>query len=479
MPDEIELRLVADEDGLAALAASGLVPKGTRARTLSAICFDTPDRALRKAGLSLCVRRSGNGRIQTITSSTARGAGLFAWQAWDTAVRDDRPVLDGDTPLNTLSRKKLARLAPVFTVKVRRRTVLLSGLELSVDTGEVVAEGRRAPVREIELQLKSGEVAEIFALARRIADVVPVRLGTSTKSEAGYHLLTGPAVACRSEPVGLTPGLTAAQAFRQIGFACLRHYRLNEDLLLTARQPEALHQARVALRRLRSALSIFRPIIAPGTADRLREELRDLAAVLGHARDLDVLIARSGDLSARLEGPREDAYGRVAEALSSDRSRRLMLDLAEWLTVGDWLAAPATAEARGRPIAGFAAKALSRLRRKLRKQGADLAEATDEVRHEVRKDAKKLRYAVEFFAPLYVGRKAVRRHGRFLVALERLQDRLGVLNDLAATPILLQDLGMTDLPQAKELLAAGRRKSLIRSAAKAHDAIADAPKFWS
>ncbi|REA89690.1 CHAD domain-containing protein, partial [Staphylococcus pseudintermedius] len=83
--------------------------------------------------------------------------------------------------------------------------------------------------------------------------------------------------------VPLAPEMPASEAFRQIVQACLVHFRLNEDLLFPARMPEPLHQARVALRRMRSAFTIFRPVI--GSARELPAGLRQLAMALGAARE--------------------------------------------------------------------------------------------------------------------------------------------------------------------------------------------------
>src|SRR5690606_24114464 len=126
-------------------------------------------------------------------------------------------------------------------------------------------------------------------------------------------------------------------AFRKIAGTCLRQYRLNEALI-RRQNPEALHQARVALRRLRSAFSIFAPLLDDDAFTRLRDEIRWLAGALGEARDLDVLLGdRELDAQAReeLEAACDAAYAGALEATSSARARTLMLDLSEWLALGD------------------------------------------------------------------------------------------------------------------------------------------------
>src|SRR3546814_6754427 len=78
--------------------------------------------------------------------------------------------------------------------------------------------------------------------------------------------------------------MTAADAFRHIAQSCVRQFRLNEALLLAGRDAGALHQVRVALRRLRSAFSIFKPVIGGDAHTPLRDELRWLASELANAR---------------------------------------------------------------------------------------------------------------------------------------------------------------------------------------------------
>ena len=120
-----------------------------------------------------------------------------------------------------------------------------------------------------------------------------------------------------------------------------------------------------------------------------------------------------------------------------------MLEVTAWIAASDW-SGTADGEREGnRPARDFAARALDRYRRKVKRKGRNLASLDDDARHEVRKSAKKLRYAAEFFAGLFERKGEKRRHKRFVKALEALQDQLGALNDLAAAPELLARLGHT------------------------------------
>lgn len=475
---EVELKLETGPDGLDAVAAA-LEAAGVRLaeRRMEARYFDTPDLRLKKAGLSLRIRRTGDVRVQTLKAEGAGMGALFARPEWERAVDDDRPVLDDvPDPIRALLPDDLGELAPAFSVEVTRRVGAVlgaGGIEVVIDRGVVRADGQEAAIAEVELELTGGTPAALFALARDLAEAAPVRLGMLTKAERGYRLLDGSAdKPGKGERNVVAPGANTAEAFAAIAGACLRQFRLNEDLLLRTQDPDALHQARVALRRLRSALSIFRRVVADNRFDHLRGELRWLAATLGEARDLDVLIARTGR-GDMLGEARTDAYRRVVEALASVRTRALMLDLAEWLAVGAWRTAPADPAAAAQSARAFACETLDRLRRRLKKRGKRLRKLDDEARHEVRIDAKKLRYAAEFFAGLFPGDKPQRRARRFVAAMQELQAHLGDLNDIATAPVVLARLGVTVDPTPET-----ERTRLIDAAAEAYHDLIERKRFW-
>jgi inorganic triphosphatase YgiF len=349
-----------------------------------------------------------------------------------------------------------------------------------LDRGAVVAGDRRSSICEIELELKSGDVAALFAFARKLDAAAPLRLGVLTKAERGYGLVDPAVPAFRADAIDLHRDTTAGQALQHIVQACLRQFRLNEDLLLIGQTPEALHQARVALRRLRSALSIFKVLIADEASAELRETLRWLANALGPARSIDVLVSRAppGALRDRLEAARHDAYAQVKAILASAQARGLMLDLAQWSASGEWLGAVDAAEFRDQRASIFARTALDRLRRKVKRGGEDLVGLDDQARHELRKDAKKLRYAAEFFAVQCDRKRQRRRYKRFVAALEALQDALGALNDLVTAPAVLTELGIANSPDTMAVLFPGSRKKLLEAAGEAHAALVDAGRFW-
>lgn len=484
MANEIELKLELTPQAVEALDAAGFWPGDAVAADQRSVYFDTPDRAIAEAGMSLRIRRTGRKRVQTIKAEGDSAGGLFVRSEWECGVESDVPVIGDDTPLLALLGDRVDAIDRAFEVRVERRRWNVAAddarIEMVLDRGMVSIGERGSPISEIELELLSGAPAALFAYARRIDAVAPVRLGVQTKSERGYRLAGPVRSPIKAEPVDLHGDMTAADAFRRIVRNCLRHYRLNETLLLAGRDAGALHQARVALRRLRSALTLFRTVVGDERYAALREELRWLTSELGEARNLDVLLERStgNDLHDRISVAREAAYDRIDAVLASPRVRALLLDLVEWTATGDWLQHADTAADRDRPARVFAAEALRRLRRRMKRRGRHLARADDETRHALRKDAKKLRYGAEFLAGLFDAPRERRRHRKFVAVLETLQDELGALNDLATAPDVLTTLDLGEEPGAAALLAGGDRKRLIAAAAEAHDDLIDAKRFW-
>ncbi|MGF7154919.1 CYTH and CHAD domain-containing protein [Novosphingobium gossypii] len=473
---EMELKLELTPVGMDALLASDLLSGVPAPAAQRAIYFDTPDRALLEGGLSLRIRREGDRRVQTVKASGTT-AGLFVRPEWEFEVPDDRPVLDHTIPVTAWMAERIAEIAPAFTVENERRQWAVDGIEVSLDRGRAIAGDRETPFAEVELEHKDGDPAAIFALARGIDAIAPVQLGVQSKAERGYRLL-GPALTVtKAHRVALSEEMTAATAFQAIGFACLRHHRLNVPAVLDNRDAGALHQARVAIRRLRSALTIHKGVFVDDAVPRLNAELRWLAAELGKARDIDVLLKRFGQEPARAQllDARTAAYDEVAAALQSSRARALMIDLIEWLTMGEWLRSAANEDARSMPASAFAARTLRKLRKKVKRQGLNLEALDDESRHELRKSAKKLRYATEFFAALYGAKQERKRYKRFLSGLEDLQESLGELNDLSAASDTLRRLGIADT----ETHVPERKPAMLEHAADHYETLIDAKRFWT
>lgn len=480
---ETELKLELSQSGAGSLLKKN--PFGSSPTILQqrSIYFDTPGWDLSKRGLSLRIRQSGNERIQTVKAGDGAAAGSFRRQEWERPVAGDTPILDGPQIQDLLAGAG-PKLAPLFEVYVQRhRWNVTDGdamIEVALDLGKVVAADREAPLCEIELEKKAGSATALFMLARKVDLITPAHLGVLSKAERGYRLL-GPAPGpVKSAPAPLTCEMSAATAFARIAAASIRQFRLNETALGWSRDAEALHQARVSLRRLRSLCSICKSLFDDSRFDQLREELTWLASEFGDARNIDVMIDRTSNeaLSSRLQEARDDAYAAVEASLSSARARALMIDAAEWISIRDWRTGQTDETLHEQSSRDFASGVFDKLWKKVAKGGSDLIDADDETRHEVRIFAKKLRYAAEFFQPLYKSKAEAKRHRRFIRAMEDLQDHVGRLNDLATAPDMLAALELSDMAGAKDLFSAEDKSKLLEDAAEAHDAFVKTRRFW-
>ena len=480
--NELELKLEVDPEAIDRLAATGLLSNITpKVIHQVSTYFDTPDQDLRAAGLSLRVRTADGRHVQTIKAGSGAAAGLFARPEWERDVAGFEPELDHGSPVHMLiPPDKLRTIRPAFTVTITRRQWVVGHdggtVELVADTGAVTASDRTTPVSELELELKGGSPIAIFALARLLGAEIPLRLGVLSKAERGYALI-GPAAldAIKAEKLDVSADATTADAFAQVVGTCLRHFRLNEAILRRAPDPEALHQTRVALRRLRSALSISKPVVADDRFPRLASELKWLAGSLGPARDLDVLRERLGDAAGpALLVARDEAYSVALDALDSRRTRDLMIDMVEWTALGNWRVQPSDPDAVDADVADFSSAVIGKLRRRMKRRGRDLATLDDEARHQLRITAKKLRYATGFFQGLYAHTPSRRRFKAFAKHLEALQDHLGVLNDLATAPALLQRFGL----DRDALLPSTARAKILSDATEAYARLMGSKRFW-
>jgi CHAD domain-containing protein len=147
-------------------------------------------------------------------------------------------------------------------------------------------------------------------------------------------------------------------------------------------------------------------------------------------------------LGKELDGKRRHAFQRAQAAVASTRFRLLLLDLAAWIEAGEWLQtdAPMIQAERDRPITKFAAGELKRRWEKILKRGRKLRKLDPRRRHKLRIQVKKTRYAAEFFAGVFLSRKAERRRKSFLSLIEPLQDCLGDLNDIVVDRQLAAEL---------------------------------------
>ncbi|MEX2518974.1 MAG: CHAD domain-containing protein [Paracoccaceae bacterium] len=458
---ETELKLVIDEVAARAIwpraVAAGLIAAAPRPRLLKSIYYDTPDHALRRAGIALRLRRDGRRWIQTVKLKSAIHGGLSRAGEWEARAPGGRlnPALIGDDAL----REEVLRLgeeglAPICETTMRRAAGVLGGpdgakVELAVDQGEITAAGRALAFREMELEAIEGPVAGVFDLALLLLPEGGVRFSHRSKSERGYLLADGCDPAPKPAPrrarrVALSAEATSESAARGMLRECVGQIAANIEATRALDEPAGPHQLRIGLRRLRTAFSLFAPALRSPEATRLAEEARWLAAAaaVGELRDLEV--AR-GDIiePAGAAHPQEAGFRILAAALSEaeapmrislremldgKRVQAFLLHLARFTECRGWLLSDdiAQTERLARPAPKLARAALEKTWRKVEIRARGLDGLGVEERHELRKSLKKLRYAVDFLRPLYPKKKVK----EYLKKLKLLQDIFGDLNDV-------------------------------------------------
>ncbi|MEO1192168.1 MAG: CYTH and CHAD domain-containing protein [Pseudomonadota bacterium] len=478
MANEIEVKLAVTGTALERLRRSPLLrtlASGRRARRveLESTYFDTPDLDLKAEGMALRVRKQGNRRIQTV--KLAKSSSLVSLRE----VRELEADVSGDN-LDLLAIEDPAirdwlvadgvaeRLGPVFTTRITRHILPLrlieSEIEVAFDEGVVIAGKLQEPLCEVELELLSGAPDYLLQLAIAIGEQTEFQLETRSKAARGYSLVKPQVV----EPFfaqrgGLGGTTTAGGAFERIAHECLEQIRGNEAALLSGyRGSEAVHQFRVGVRRLRAALSLFRPLVASGVDVQLSDDLKWLQNTFGPARDWDVFREETlallrhrlpqeeglALLSVQADGMGLKAYDSALSVLRSHRYAMLILRLEYWLRNGAWHSSEPGQVAQ--PVGDFAAAALARRAKQVLKRGKEQNPEEEETLHALRIAGKKLRYALEFFRDVLNEKGAKEAIG----LSKRLQDCLGSLNDAAVSRGLIDSL-IAETPDKVDARALG------------------------
>jgi len=449
---EVELKFLVSPSDVATIRANPIFAHTTTQAQLRSVYYDTPAWDLRESGVSLRVRHKEGVFTQTVKS--ASGLSLFDRGQWESEIKGknlDRSAWAGTPVADILSAHGVRALRPVFTTTVQRTVRLLSEgvsiVEASFDRGELAAGKLREPIEEVELELKSGETKALFIIARRLAADTVLRLSFDSKAERGYQLIGhDELIPHMAQSSGIPSDISAAAGFTRVARSCLAQVSGNAELLRRVRNPEVLHQLRVGLRRLRAAFATFKSVLPHEGLDRLKDEIIWLGNELDPARVLDVFIERTlhsakadahGDamlaaFDRRLLRAQAKAYDRALAALASNRFAMFLLNCAESVATAPLRRGDARVELRLRDDGAsvLAARALKRFRHELHKRAKHLGTLNSAGRHRVRIEAKKLRYAVEFFTETFAKRTHKRRR-KFIAALNVLQNTLGELNDMA------------------------------------------------
>ena len=488
---ETEIKLAATPGMLALLRDHPALAGKDSSALLTTTYFDTEDARLNRAGIALRIRESADQRELTVKISAVPNM-TTRRNEWTVPTRRDHPDIPSlpakarELIAPVLGNLKLAPVAQTTIERLARRVKhCRSTIEIAFDRGDIHADTNSEPICELELELKSGELADLLALALKLPLGPNLQWSTRPKGERCHALAYDiPARAVRAGPIVLTPTQDVASGFRAIGWNCLEQLLANYPLVIASGDSEAVHQSRVAIRRLRAAMALFRKIVKGRKMRVLRAELRAVATQLGKVRDLDVLLDRIGpntlpddqeaaELFTHLRMRRQAALDASKAMLCSDQFQHLVMQVAFWLEAGAWTERCADG---GGTLGPFAAEVLARRRRKLRRKAKHLGKLSDRARHRARIEAKKLRYGMGFFDSLYDHEDAGESK-QLTKALGRLQDQLGTLNDMTTIEKKRSDLfdDLDPLTAAKlsaklnnlDTKADALRAKLIKSAKKA------------
>ncbi|MBY6243497.1 CHAD domain-containing protein [Methylosinus sp. Sm6] len=350
----------------------------------------------------------------------------------------------------------------VAEVDRRERMIELSDARIAVrfDDGFLEYRGRRAPLLEIELWLVAGEEPRLWRLAAELSRQAPLRCLPLSAAEQALRETAGQEIrAIKARRVRLDPRASLDEAIVAMAGSCLDHFLANWPALAHSPAPEeAIHQLRVALRRLRAGVGLLRRGVESEGLERAGARAKEIAASLGETRNLDVLKTMLADgplaqangepsyyaLLDAVECRRAERHAAAQALIAAPETTQFVLDLRATLAARDWRAvakengeAPIDTSAPGSARA-FAIRSLDRLHRKATKKARGLAELTPAQRHEARIAFKKARYGAEFFESLFDTPSRARKYLRRASAL---QDALGAANDMAVAADLLRDIG--------------------------------------
>ncbi|MEM9682530.1 MAG: CYTH and CHAD domain-containing protein [Pseudomonadota bacterium] len=494
MPEETELKLSLRPEQAGRIGRHPVVQKlksgPAETKRLLGTYYDTPDLLLRRKDVSLRVREVDHRFIQTLKRMQPSRGAVFSRDEWETDVGGRDPDINEieDGEIRRMLRKNGAAksLRPMFRTDVRRTTWQLrdkdAEIELALDIGEVRNEnGDRTPICEAELELKSGDARRLYDIALALNEKIDCVVGTVAKSDLGYALYERKSsTPVKASKVPLVRDMTVWQAFETICRSCLDQLEANAPIARVGQDPEGIHQARVANRRLRAAFKIFKRVLPQDRYESFATELRWLQKELGDARDLDVFLDEMLDpmierlprerllkaFRKRVKEARLTAYARARRALEGRRYGRLRLAFERWFADAP---GPDADPRLGRNVRWFAKRSIRKVHAKIVAVGIDLHDVSDAELHAIRIKGKQLRYCIEFFSGLFDG-DGPRHHAK---ALSRIQDCLGSLNDGVVAHTLIRKLGRKGSldPRVKALVGGW-------FAARIHDERANLGEAW-
>ena len=490
MATETEIKLSLSATAAQQLSQLPLLADSVRSsKLLVSTYYDTPDRRLRRERIVVRYRQQGRQWLLGVKTAPLIAAGLAQRGEWETPGRPgdfDFAHVDASAVRELLDSLR-GELQPVFATHFRRQAHLITPspgvrIEVALDRGWIEAGAARQRIREVELELLQGTLGDLFAVALDLQASLPMHPEASSKADRAYRLVdVEPVLAVKAQPVALTPDMPTIAAFRLIALACISHLQSNEQGVCCSDEAEFVHQARVAMRRLRSAMRLWEPLLPEPFVVRFDPWWQALATRLGDNRNWDVFRAETLPLLAeafagRLDGDRL-ALRALAHCNSSRRASRRALQSEDYSRLLlEFTAAlmdlPDTPAGR---LADFVPRCLGKRARRVSERAAVPLQGDVAARHRLRVAFKQLRYGLEFFAPLLAGPLVVDYHQ----SATAMQEMLGRLNDLAVATQLVDALRLpvADRVELRAWLAV-QTEALLPEFAQLLDDFQQRPQPW-
>ena len=508
---EIEVKLTTNVARLDKMRTTALLAGKNSSRvTTTTRYFDTADWRLHTAGLQLRTRyrRGAKSAIQTVKSELQIGDATVSRGEWSCVAKPLHPDIAafpdivgthlqqalGDAQLLCFAHSDIDR-------ETRQITYNHTQIEVAFDTVKLTAGKHHSAFHELECELKSGTLTGLFDFILTLPLGPELSWSTNSKGERARLLATSEQRGVAKLPLlHLDPLSTPTAAFCHIEWQCFRNLLHNYMIIIETQDAEAVHQTRVALRRMLSCLALFEKPVMDHENQMLAAGLKAAAQSLSATRSVDVLIAQRqkfSDDSGRLldancvleihvADRRSSICAEAVDVLTSAHFQRLLIRLALQME-GETRQQDEPLNADS--LVDHARHCLHKCHSAVMKYGTNVKTMTAKERHHLRITAKRLRDMCEFFVSLFPRHANHAKQTLYFKALEKIQAHLGDLNDLAdaqsAIDLLCADLNNVETVSIKRALEDALREHSFskpkhfHKANKAIKSLRDIKPFWA
>ena len=467
---EIEIKLTGDVNKLhAVIQSSKLSPfiKWMGNKKYKTYYYDTKDNRLIKNDIVLRRRESAENKNILGLKWRNPSSSLFERGEYEVAIQDDRVDLRA---FGEIWKQKIeqiighSEIEQKFYIQIQREIYqLYSGdtvIEISLDEGDIVSKNKTSNIKEIELELKSGQVSILYNLAINFVEKLHLSIELESKAERGFLLEDSRLVKYFYKTLqGLDKD--PEKYIRNSINILIKQFSTHIRNLSDRFDPHDIHQTRVILRRLRVIFSALKRVSSNNEFDSLNAEARRIAALLGKVREYDVLedlinsVPREhinndlciDELISQIKTKKQYALEHSKMIISEGMAAIFIIKVERFLNKPGYLKLGYDNNLDNQldGINKISSLVLTKIERRVKKRGSKLKELHDIGRHQLRIDLKRLRYLTDFFAPIYE-KKAIKE---YIKHISELQEFLGAHNDIVNGELLLQQISNNSSQSSK------------------------------